>query len=81
MHIYIYIYIYTNLCKVLNIVDVVFTTSNVFLNIYTYIYIYIYSCKNCRQGTKKAFYTKAFRICSSEYNYSTEKNKFVAFTK
>ena len=30
---------------------------------------------------RSIFYTKAFRICSSECNFSAVKNEFVAFTK
>ena len=50
---------------------------------YIYIFIVTYGCKNCRQGKeiRSIFYTKAFRICSSKCNFSTAKNKFVAFTK
>ena len=59
--------------------------------VYIYIYIYIYIYYNALRITDREqrininflhYYTKAFRICSSECNVSmTNTDKFVAFTK
>ena len=58
------------------------------IDIYIYIYICIYksfivtyiAVTIADREIRSIFYTKAFHICSSECNFSTARNKFVAFT-